>query len=132
MDQLNKFITGGLVFVGVAVAMLSSPARQSVPQDPWFEHAVLKNPRTVVVKFGAEWCGPCRSMDGALDTLESQYAARARFLRTDVDKKPEVFDAFGRGSGIPQIMIFKDGQVVAHERGFGGRDQLNQWLAQNL
>ena len=131
MEQLNKLITlilfdafAGLLFFG------KQPA--TAVHDPWFEQAVLKCDRPVVVKFGAEWCGPCRSMDSALDSLESTYSQSARFLRVDIDKKPEIFNAYRSSGGIPQIMIFRNGEVVALERGFGGQDNLNSWLASNL
>ena len=133
MEQLNKLTTILLVLVGAGVALLSGHGNStSAHNDTWFENAVLKNPRTVVVKFGAEWCPPCRSMDQALTELESRFSGRARFLRIDIDKKPELFAAYRRSGGIPQIMVFRDGRVVAHERGFGGREQLSTWLSENL
>lgn len=133
MEQLNKLATVLLIVVGAGFAFLSGHGNSApTHNDTWFENAVLKNPQAVVVKFGAEWCPPCRSMDQALIELESRYARRARFLRIDIDKKPELFAAYRRSGGIPQIMVFRDGKVVAHERGFSGREQLNTWLSENL
>ncbi len=71
-------------------------------------------------------------MDAALDELGPKYSSRAKFLTIDIDKKPELFTHYRSGGGIPEIMIFKDGNIVAQQRGFGGTEGLNQWLADSL
>jgi thioredoxin-like negative regulator of GroEL len=132
MEKLNKIMT---IVVGavVVLAILLSVWRQPEPvNDPWFRQAVLESSTPVVVKFGADWCGPCRGMDAAMDTLQPQYASRAKFLKIDVDKTPNLFAHYGSGSGIPQIMIFREGRVVAQQKGFGGEDGLKHWLEDSL
>ncbi len=132
MDKLNRILTF-VVGAIVAVAMLASSGRQPEPSnDPWFKQAVLENTRPVVVKFGAEWCGPCQGMDEAIDSLSPQYSSRAKFLKIDVDQKPDLFAHYRSGNGIPQVMIFKEGKIVAQQRGFGGTDGLQSWLEESL
>ncbi len=133
MDQLNKtlsFVVGAIVVLTIGLAWEKREPEPS--NDPWFKGAVLSSHQPVVVKFGAEWCGPCRSMDAAIDSLEPQYASRAKFLKINVDQHPELFANYRSGSGIPQIMVFKDGRIVAQQRGFGGEDGLKQWLDESL
>lgn len=128
MERLNLFVAFILAAAFVAIGMQSS----SEPAcDPWFEQAVLKNSRPVVVKFGAEWCPPCRAMDESLNHLQGRFP-QARFVKISVDDKGELFRQYRSGSGIPQILIFRNGEVVAHERGFGGQDRLAAWLNSNL
>ncbi len=131
MDKLNNILK--VVVAGaVALAFLAMGPRQpEAVKDQWFQNAVLKNSRPVVVKFGAEWCGPCRSMDDALSQVKSKHPGAA-FLTIDIDKRPDLFTHYGSGSGIPQVMIFDHGQVIASQRGFGGVEQLDAWLHQNL
>ena len=132
MEKLNKIMT---IVVGavVVLAILLSGGQQPEPvNDPWFRQAVLESSTPVVVKFGADWCGPCRGMDAAMDTLQPQYASRAKFLKIDVDKTPNLFAHYGSGSGIPQIMIVREGRVVAQQKGFGGEDGLKHWLEDSL
>jgi thioredoxin 1 len=115
------------------VAVLKSWGRQPEPvTDSWFRQAVLDSSQPVVVKFGAEWCGPCRGMDAAMDTLQPQYASRAKFLKIDIDKTPNLFAHYRSGRGIPQIMIFREGRIIAQQKGFGGEDGLKQWLENSL
>lgn len=133
MDQLNKnltFVVGAVVVLTIALA--SGRGEREPINDPWFSQAVLGSQTPVVVKFGADWCGPCRSMDAAIDSLEPRYSGRAKFLKINVDKNPELFANYRSGSGIPQIMIFKGGHIVAQQRGFGGEDGLKQWLEDSL
>ena len=134
MDTLNRNITIGVGVVLAALFVLAGGGgRQPEPiNDPWFRQAALENNHPVVVKFGADWCGPCRGMDAAIDDLEPRFSARAKFLKIDIDKRPELFTHYRSGNGIPQIMIFKDGQIIAQKRGFGGEEGLKQWLESSL
>lgn len=131
MDKLNewsKYIVGAIVIA--TIVLLGKPQPEPV-KDAWFQNAVLKNSRPVVVKFGAEWCGPCRSMNEALSQLKSKHPG-ASFLTIDIDKRPDLFTHYASGSGIPQVMIFDHGNIIASQRGFGSTEQLDAWLHQNL
>lgn len=134
MEQLNKIVPAFLVVLTLIVVSLNRDGNgtHSGTAESWFQSAVLNNSHPVVVKFGAEWCGPCRSMDHALSTLEGRYSSRARFLKINIDEKPELFQKYGEGTGIPQIMVFRGGKVVAFDSGFGGTESLNTWLSENL
>ncbi|MFN9717112.1 MAG: thioredoxin family protein, partial [Planctomycetota bacterium] len=105
------------------------PRQPEAVKDQWFQNAVLKNSRPVVVKFGAEWCGPCRSLDEALRQVKSKHPGAA-FLTIDIDKRPELFAHYGSGRCIPQIMIFDQGRLIATQSGFRGIDRLEAWLHQ--
>lgn len=130
MQSLNLIV--GCLFCGFAVAIaFAFPADRRTVDDPWFQSAVLENTRPVVVKFGAEWCPPCRSMDVAISKVKGSFS-QARFVTINIDEKPGVFRTFRSGSGIPQVAIFQDGAVVARTRGFGGEAALRSWLQENL
>lgn len=106
MDNINRWLTG-IVFLVTAIAIFAYQSTESEPpNDTWFQQAVLESSRPVVVKFGAEWCGPCRGMDQAISELRPKYASTAGFFIVDVDQKPDLFRHYRSGSGIPQVMIF--------------------------
>jgi thioredoxin-like negative regulator of GroEL len=71
-------------------------------------------------------------MDAALDALEPRFTSRARFVRINIDEKPELFQHDASGGGIPQIMIFRDGRIIDSQLGFGGDEALQKWLSENL
>ncbi|WP_437227014.1 thioredoxin family protein [Planctomicrobium sp. SH661] len=101
--------------------------RTAPPDDPWFQSSVARHPRPVLVKFGADWCPPCRHMEGVLDRAEGRLAGKVKIVRIDVDEKPEIAQHYGV-SGIPRVMLFQDGKVVASHGGFGDVDQLQEWV----
>lgn len=133
VEKITKAIPW-LLGVIVMIAIATGSGARNVPptNDPWFRATVLDCKTPVVVKFGAEWCGPCRAMDQALGSLKGQFSSRARFIQIDVDEKPELFEHYGKGSGIPQIMIFDKGRIIASKRGFGGEEDLEKWLKSGL
>lgn len=130
MDRLNLAV-GAVLLLVCGTAVLSQVNRSVTTSDTWFEDVVLKREQPIVVKFGAEWCGPCRRMDAALDNLQGQFPGAA-FLRIDIDEKPQLFQDVSSGGGIPQVMIFKNGQVTALQRGFPGEARMKQWLTEEL
>lgn len=130
MQSLN-LIVGGVLFGIAVVITMTVPEDRKTVADPWFQSAVLENTRPVVVKFGADWCPPCRSMDKALAKLQSSFP-QARFVTINIDEKPNVFRTFQSGSGIPQVAIFQDGAVIARTRGFPGQATMRSWLQDNL
>ena len=132
MEKMNRLLSG-IVFVIVAVTVITlRPDKGPPPADAWFQKAVLESSKPVVVKFGAEWRGPCRSMDEAIKQLRPKLSSKADFFVVDIDKKPELFQHYGSGSGIPQVMIFAHGKVVSSQRGFGSVEQLESWIDHNI
>lgn len=63
-----------------------------------------------VVKFWAEWCGPCKSLAPVVDELANEYADKAKFASVDIDSTTLAKNFSIRG--VPTILFFKDGQVV--------------------
>lgn len=73
------------------LAVFFRPEQGPPPNDGWFEKAVLESSHPVVMKFGAEWCGPCRSMDEAIGMLRPKLSPKVSFSIVDIDQKPELF-----------------------------------------
>lgn len=74
----------------------------------------IKNNEIAVVKFGAEWCGPCKALDPEFDKMAGYFQVSGlAFARVDVDQVPTVPHQFGV-SGIPDTYIFYNGQPYTH------------------
>jgi len=132
VDKIDNWLTGiGFLVTAVSIFVYQSTDSEP-PDDTWFQQAVLDSSRPVVVKFGAEWCGPCRGMDQAITELRPKLSHKVGFFIVDIDKKPELFRHYRSGGGIPQVMIFQHGKVIASQRGFGGTESLESWIKQNL
>lgn len=68
-------------------------------------------PEPVFVKFGAEWCGPCKSIQPFLDELAVEYAGKIKFVNVDIDKTSTIAQKYSI-RGVPTMLFIKDGSVV--------------------
>lgn len=104
------------------------PIRQiEAPDDRWFQSEVLSQDRPVLVKFGAEWCGPCRAMQPTLKELSHSMGSRLKIVDIDVDEHSELAKHY-RISTIPHLLLFDQGKIVADRRGADTRENLEKWI----
>lgn len=78
--------------------------------DAQFEAEVLKSPIPVLIDFWAPWCAPCRVIAPVVEELADTYAGRLKVVKMNVDDNPETPARFGV-RGIPNLLVFKDGEV---------------------
>ena len=88
--------------------------------DASFEEAVLKSDKPVLVDFGAEWCGPCRTIGPIIEELATEYEGRAVVGKVDVDNNQEFTAKYGVRN-IPTVLMFKDGEVVGRQVGVASK-----------
>ena len=88
--------------------------------DASFEEAVLKSDKPVLVDFGAEWCGPCRTLGPIIEELATEYEGRVVVGKVDVDNNQEYSAKYGVRN-IPTVLMFKDGEVVGRQVGVASK-----------
>ncbi len=84
--------------------------------DAAFAEAVLKSPVPVVVDFYADWCGPCKIIAPYFERLAKKYEGRVAFGKLNTDYNRRTAAAY-QITGLPTVLVFKDGKVVARLRG---------------
>ena len=101
--------------------------------DATFLTAVVERSHEVpvVVDFWAAWCGPCHALGPILHKLADEADGTWELATLDVDHNPVVSQGF-RIQGIPAVMAFKDGQLVANFVGVLPEPHVRAWLAQFL
>jgi thioredoxin 2 len=93
-----------------------------------FDLQVEKSDVPVVVDFWAEWCGPCHAMAPIYEEVARELEPRFRFLKLDTDANPEIAARYNI-RGIPTLMVFKNGKILAQRAGVQDRTSLKAWLA---
>jgi len=76
-----------------------------------FDQEVIGSDLPVVVDFYADWCAPCKMLAPVFQRMAEEYAGRARFVKVNVDEEASLAARFGI-SGIPTLILFKDGAVA--------------------
>jgi len=99
--------------------------------DSSFNRDVLDSPHPVLVDFWAEWCGPCKMIAPVLDESAENYAGRLAIAKVNVDENQSVPSKY-HVRGIPTLMLFKHGEVVATKVGAVSKSQLAAFIDANL
>jgi thioredoxin 1 len=92
-----------------------------------FEQDVVKSEIPVLVDFFATWCGPCKMLAPALDSLAERYQGRAKIMKVDVDESPELAGQFGI-QAVPTLILFNHGKVVQQSSGVPSMHNLSTML----
>jgi len=74
----------------------------------------VQNPGAVVIKFGAEWCGPCKKIESLVHNCMAQMPANIQCVVLDVDESFEVYAFFKNKrliNGIPAIFAYYHGNT---------------------
>ena len=88
---------------------------------------VISKSDTALVDFYADWCGPCRMMAPAVETLAKEYNGKALVAKINVDNNPMVAQKFGVCS-IPTFAIFRKGKLAGTIVGAVGKEALKSAL----
>jgi thioredoxin 1 len=99
--------------------------------DANFEWAILRADRLAVLDFGAEWCAPCKKVHAILEELARDWKDRVVFGELDIAASPETARRYGV-LNIPQVLFFKQGQLVEQVTGVLPKAKLEEKLKNHV
>ena len=99
--------------------------------DKSFEKDVLNSDSLTLVDFWAEWCGPCKMIGPALEEISDEMKEYVRITKINIDENPVTPQKYGV-RGIPTLLLFKNGEVVAEKVGALPKNQLSEWISENI
>lgn len=100
-----------------------------------FENEVLKSARPVLVDFWAPWCQPCLMMAPILEELveDKEIEGKVKITKLNVeDKENQALAAEYQILSIPNMKIFKDGEIIKEIIGLRSKEDLKRELLEAI
>ena len=99
--------------------------------DQNFDSEVLKSEGLILVDFWAEWCGPCKMIGPALEEISEEMKEEVIITKINIDENPTTPQQY-EVKGIPTLLLFKDGKVVAEKIGALTKAKLTEWIRESI
>ena len=90
------------------------PLITEIPTMKAFGELLEKNPGVIIIKFGAEWCGPCKKVDGLIHEWFGMMPDNVQCVLIDVDESFELYAYLKNKKmmqGIPAILGYHHGNL---------------------
>lgn len=84
---------------------------------------LINSDTPVLIDFWATWCGPCIAMQPVLKEVAEKARGKARIVKIDVDKNPNISAQYQIQS-IPTLMMFQNGKILWRAAGMQSVNQL--------
>ena len=79
--------------------------------------------KPALIDFYADWCGPCRKLSPVLEEIAAELKGKVYIYKVNVDKEPEIANAFNIEALPTLVFLPKKGEPVA-VRGFRSKESI--------
>ena len=93
---------------------------------------IINTDNLTVVKFSADWCGPCRTLAGIMDDITPNYP-NINFIEVDIegDGMDEIISMYSIRN-IPVLAFIKNGKLLQKSVGLIEKNKINDLINDNL
>lgn len=88
-----------------------------------FEQEVIQSAVPVLVDFWAPWCGPCKAIAPAVESIAADMAPKLKVAKVNVDDASTLASRYSIMS-IPSLLLFQNGQVVEQLVGLVSKEKI--------
>lgn len=72
------------------------------------------NPGIIIIKLGAKWCKPCKTIAPIVDAFFATSPAQVICCNIDIDESFELYSHFNKNriiNGVPALLCYKKGNT---------------------
>ncbi len=76
--------------------------------------ALVKNTGLLIIKFGAEWCTPCKKIEADVNFYMNNMPVTATCVLVDIDESFDLYSFLKYKkvvNGIPVILVYEKGNI---------------------
>lgn len=83
----------------------------------------LQDDKPLVIDFGAEWCGPCRTLAPIVEDLAAEYEGRINVGTCDAEENNALATRYAIRN-VPTLLFIRGGEVVERHVGMASAETL--------
>lgn len=96
-----------------------------------FQEEVLAAPIPVLVDFAADWCGPCKRLAPIVEEIAGEMSGKIKVVGVDIDAAQDIASDYNILS-VPTLILFKDGEEVNRNIGLASKQNLIDFINNNI
>ena len=81
-----------------------------------------------VIKFYADWCGPCKVYAPTFEKVKQQLQDTVEFMEVNVENDPGNLSGQYKVKGIPHTVLLVNGQQAKSQSGRMGQQELTEFI----
>jgi len=103
-----------------------------------FMNLVLNNKSVLILKFGANWCRPCKTIEPNIETFKNKMPENMKLIIIDVDESKDIYSFLKSKkqiNGIPVLLAYyKGNEIFAPNDSVTGADigEINAFFERQL